>query len=271
MLLGDGFGLSISHTSSLSLPSLKHPFFLNSVLYVPALDKNLISVFELCSTNGVAVTFIPTYFQVRDLRTGALRLEGRLKNGTYVWPKISTSTPHSLSFASSTSTSMTDWHSCLGHPAFPILKTMLSKFSLPLSSNVLLSKPCNACSMNKMHKLPFSTSILKSSYPLDIVFSDVWRSPLVSINDFKYYVIFVDHYTRYTWLYPLKKKSQVHDVFQRFKALVENRFQTKIRTLYTNNGGEYIALTAFLASNGISHFTTPPHTPEHNGISERKY
>ena len=166
---------------------------------------------------------------------------------------------------------MTDWHSGLGHPAFPILKTMLSKFSLPLSSNVLLFKPCNACSINKMHKMPFSTSTLKSSFPLDIVFSDVWTSPLVPIDDFNYYVIFVDHYTRYTWRYPLKKKSQVHDVFQRFKALVENRFQTKIRTLYTDNGGEYIALTAFLASNGISHCTTPPHTPEHNGISERKH
>ncbi|KAL0786108.1 hypothetical protein Bca101_002354 [Brassica carinata] len=148
---------------------------------------------------------------------------------------------------------------------------MLSKFGLPLSSNVLLTKPCNACSINKMHKLPFSTSTLTSSSPLDIVFSDVWTSPIISIDNFKYYVIFVDHYTRYTWFYPLKRKSDVSDVFKRFKVLVENRFQSKLRTLYTDNGGEYIALTAFLADNGISHFTTPPHTPEHNGISERKH
>ena len=46
VLLGDGSGLSISHTGSLSLPSLKHIFFLNNVFYLPSLDKNLISVFS---------------------------------------------------------------------------------------------------------------------------------------------------------------------------------------------------------------------------------
>ena len=267
VILGDGSGLNISHTSSLSLPSLKHPFFIDNVLFVPALDKNLLSVFQLCKTNGVAVTFTPTYFQVRDLSTGALRLEGKPENGTYQWPKAPTSTPPSLSFASATSTTLSDWHSRLGHPAASILQTMLSTFHLPLSSKALKNKPCNACSINKMHKLPFSVSTLISTSPLEVVFSDVWTSPLLSIDNFKYYVIFVDRFTRYTWLYPLQRKSQVSEVFQRFKVLVENRFQSKIKTLYTDNGGEYIALTAFLAANGISHYTSPPHTPEHNGIS----
>ena len=267
VLLGDGSGLQISHTGSLSLPSYTKPFFLNSVLCVPSLEKNLISVFQLCTTNGVAVTFTPTYFQVRDLLTGALRLEGTPKDGTYEWP-ISTSPKRpSLAFASAVKTSMSDWHSRLGHPAFPILQKLISKFHLPISSNVLMASPCNACSINKMHKLPFQ--IL--SFPLDIVFSDVWTSSLISVDGFKYYVIFVDHFTRYTWLYPLKQKSQVFEVFTRFKALVENRFQAKLRTLYTDNGGEYIALTSFLASHGISHMTSPPHTPEHNGISERRH
>lgn len=99
----------------------------------------------------------------------------------------------------------------------------------------------------------------------------MWTSPLISIDGFKYYVIFVDHYIRYTWLCPLKQKSQVFDVFTRFKALLENRFQTKLRTLYSDNGGEYIGLASFLASHGISHMTSPPHTLEHNGIAERRH
>lgn len=36
-------------------------------------------------------------------------------------------------------------------------------------------------------------------------------------------------------------------------------------------GGEYLALRQFLSTHGISHLTTPPHTPEHNGLSERKH
>ena len=221
VLLGDGSGLYISHSSSLSIPSYTRPFFLNKVLYVPALEKKLISVFQLCTANGVAVTFTPTYFQVRDLETGTLRLEGKPRDGTYHWPHLNSSKP-SLAFASAVKTTLSDWHSRLGHPAFSILQKVVSQFQLPLVSNALMAQPCNACSINKMHKLPFRNSTLRSSQPLDVVFSDVWTSPIISVDGFKYYVIFVDHYTRYTWLYPLKFKSQVFDVFTRFKALVEN-------------------------------------------------
>ena len=42
------------------------------------------------------------------------------------------------------------------------------------------------------------------------------------------------------------------------------------RSLYSDNGGEYLGLRPFLSQNGITHQTTPPHTPEHNGISERR-
>lgn len=52
-------------------------------------------------------------------------------------------------------------------------------------------------------------------------------------------------FTRYIWLYPLKRKSQVFDVFQKFRALNENKFQSKLKTLYTDNGGEYIGLSQF--------------------------
>lgn len=59
-------------------------------------------------------------------------------------------------------------------------------------------------------------------------------------------------------------------MFIAFKALVENKFQTKVGTLYSDNGGEFIALREFLSTHGITHLTSPPHTPEHNGMSERK-
>jgi len=81
-----------------------------------------------------------------------------------------------------------------------------------------------------------------SHNPLELIFSDVWTSPLYSLDAFKYYVIFVDHFTKYIWFYPLRKKSEVKPTFIRFKALVENYFKTKIMTIYSDNGGEYIAL-----------------------------
>ena len=61
------------------------------------------------------------------------------------------------------------------------------------------------------------------------------------------------------------------EVFLAFKPLVENHFQKKIGTLLSDNGGEYIALRSYLQTHDISHLTSPPHTPEHNSLSERKH
>lgn len=87
---------------------------------------------------------------------------------------------------------------------------------------------------------------------------------VVFVDNYKYYLVLLDHFSHYTWLFPLKLKSQVRDTFIGFKALVENQFNAKIGTLYSDNGGEFIAMRSFLSTNGISHLTTPPHTPKHN-------
>lgn len=121
------------------------------------------------------------------------------------------------------------------------------------------------------HKLSFSKSSLTSNRSLQLIFSDVWTSPILSKDNFKYYLILVDHYSRYTWMYRLQRKSQVKEVFIAFKSLVEKRFQQQIVTLFTDNGGEFLALRSYLSEHGISHLTSPPHTPKHNGLVERKH
>lgn len=124
----------------------------------------------------------------------------------------------------------------------------------------------------KVIKYLFSISTLTTSFPLEVIFFDVWTSPLHSIDDFKYYVIFVNHLTKYIWLYPLKWKSHVYDVFVRFKSLVENHFKRKILTLYSDKKGVgYQALSTFLATNGVSHLTSLPQKLEHNGYFEHRH
>jgi hypothetical protein len=53
-----------------------------------------------------------------------------------------------------------------------------------------------------------------------------------------YYVSFIDDFSRNTWIYFLRKKSEVFDKFKEFKALVENQTEKKIKVLRTDNGGE---------------------------------
>jgi len=125
---------------------------------------------------------------VKDLQTSQTTHKGSCVDGLYQW---SAPTPfvHSVRKDSPTS-----WHHKLGHPSSSISKFISQHFSL--GTNKFQQFDCNSCQISKSHKLPFHESTLVSSYPLEIIFSDVWTSPILSIDGLRYYCI-VDHFTRY--------------------------------------------------------------------------
>ncbi|WVZ16395.1 hypothetical protein V8G54_009377 [Vigna mungo] len=159
--------------------------------------------------------------------------------------------------------SSASWHYRLGHPSSSIFTFIQHHFSL--GWNKFQQSNCNSCQINKCHKLPFNESTLKSSYPLEIIFSDVWTSPVLSIDGLRYYCMFVDHFTRYIWLYPIKRKSDVQTLFPKFKSLLENFFHRN-----TDNGGEYIGLCPFLCTHGIileDHMLDSPAAIDHRMVA----
>ena len=195
IMIGDGSSLPITHTSSTSFTTHNTSFKLDNVLCVPSMRKNLISISQFCTSNNVSIEFLPSSFHVKELRTRTILLKGHTKDGVYEWP-ISSSPIAPLVAFSNVKTSFSEWHHRLGHPTFPILKHIVSHYQLDLSSSLISDFLCNACHYNKSHKLPFSTSTVVSSQPLELIFSDVWTSLVISHNSFKYYVIFVDHFTK---------------------------------------------------------------------------
>lgn len=100
------------------------------------------------------------------------------------------------------------------------------------------------------------------------MYSNIWTSPIIFIEGFNYCVIFVDYYTRYVWAYFIKNKFDIYNVFIRFRALAEKCFKNYIKIFYIDNGGIYLSLKSFCATNEISHLTTPPDTPKHNRFFE---
>jgi hypothetical protein len=69
--------------------------------------------------------------------------------------------------------------------------------------------------------------------------------PVKYLGGSSYYVIFIDDCSRKTWIYLLKKKDEVFNKFQEFKAKIENLTNKKIKTLRTDNGGEYTSKEFF--------------------------
>jgi histone deacetylase 1/2 len=68
----------------------------------------------------------------------------------------------------------------------------------------------------------------------------------------------------------MTNKSCVSHIFPQFKHLVENKFHTKIKSIYSDNGGEFVVLKQYFSIHGISHHTTA-HTPQQNGVSKRRH
>jgi hypothetical protein len=63
--------------------------------------------------------------------------------------------------------------------------------------------------------------------------------PIPSLGKSLYFVSFIDYFSRNTWIYFLRKKSEVFDKFKEFKSLVENQIDKKIKVFRTKNGVEY--------------------------------
>jgi hypothetical protein len=260
VLIGDGSGLKITHSGSLTLPFPKHTFQIQDTLCVPTINQNLISVHHFTKHNNVFLEFHPSCFFVKDQRTRETLLQRLCENGVYPLPHLRASTPIAIVHEH---TSINGWHQRLGHPSSKVVARMITSFSLPVSRNSSISHVCDSCSIDKSHRLPFHKHGLTSSAPFDLIYTDVWRpSPQTSIQGHKYYVIFIDHFTKYVWFFPLCNKSDVKIIFPQFHKMIQNRFNANIKTLYSDNGGEFVALQPFLTLHGISHYTTAPHTSQ---------
>ena len=113
---------------------------------------------------------------------------------------------------------------------------------------------------------------IRSSRKLELVHSDVC-GPMhtESIGGRKYFVTFIDDYSRCCAVYFVRHKSEVLDKFKEFEAITTNECGHRIGTLRIDNGGEYLSaeFKTYLKSKGIRHQLSVPYSPEQNGVAER--
>ncbi|KAH9716107.1 Integrase catalytic domain-containing protein [Citrus sinensis] len=93
----------------------------------------------------------------------------------------------------------------------------------------------------------------------------------VSLGGAKYFLSFIDDYSRMVWVYVLKGKDEVFERFKQWKALVETQSGRKIKRLRTDNGLEFCnkQFDDFCKLNGIARYKTVSYTPQQNGLAER--
>jgi histone deacetylase 1/2 len=119
--------------------------------------------------------------------------------------------------------------------------------------------------------LAYPTSTSVSTHPLELVFSDVWVPTPEYVGRYKYYVSFVDDFSKFIWIYLLKFKSVFFRKFCEFQLLVERLFDRKIISIQSDWVGEYEKLNSFFTKIGVMHMVSCPHAHQQNGAAERKH
>ena len=132
---------------------------------------------------------------------------------------------------------------------------------------------CKICLQGKIAEQPFPTRVEISQERLEIVHSDVCGPFRTQSKDgAAYFVSFTDDFSQWVYVYFLKKKSDVLEAFKLYKNELENLTNSKIKNLQSDNGREFVNnnFYSFLKLNGIHRRLSIPHTPEQNGVAERR-
>ncbi|CAL2270507.1 unnamed protein product [Prunus armeniaca] len=184
-----------------------------------------------------------------DIQTWEIFGRGTKKGGLYYVDDVATSW---VLHAGSTETSQHRriWllHYRFGHASFGYLQHLFPALFSGVNESDF---QCETCILAKSHRVSYPPSCNKRLMPFDLVHSDVWGpSPVSTALGVRWFVLFVDDCTRMMWLYGMKNKSDVVEIFQRFYQMIQTQFMLPIK--------------------GVLHETTCPQTPQQNGVAEHK-
>lgn len=264
---------------------------LSEVLYIPSMTRNLLSVGKL-TDQGNTVLFSSDHCYVVNNRTKAVLLKVSRDPSSKLYklnvPDIPSrpNSPHSshllphfklasqCNYAASP-LSLTDrWHQRLGHSNHQRIRHMLShKLVLGVPHLPNVSHVCEACIKGKhsRHRIP-KQATNRATRPLELIHSDLCGPFPASLTGSRYFITFTDDFSRFTWVYFLKLKSEALEKFKVFKLYIETTLGSKIRSLRSDRGGEYMSdlFKSFCQQHGITRQLTVAKTPHQNGVAERK-
>ncbi|GJV62103.1 ribonuclease H-like domain-containing protein [Tanacetum coccineum] len=260
--VGDEHSIPVTNTGHSILPTSFRYIHLNNVLITPHIVKNLIFVCQFVRDNNCIVEFDAFGFSVNDFMTHRVLL--RCDSTGDLYPVTAPSPiPHAFLVNQHT------WHQHLGHQGSEVQRHLVSHNFISCNKLVL----CHACQLGKHVRPPFVSSNTVVTSCFDIIHSDVWTSPILSLSGFKYYVLFLDHYSQFVWVYPLINKSDVLSKFVLFCKYVHTQFKCEIRSFQCDHGGELDNrnLHKLFADNGLQFRFSGPKTSQQNDGTLSRY
>ena len=245
-----------------------------NVLCVPAFKFNLLSVSKLTKELNCCVSFFPTCCVFQDLSSGKVKGIGDIEDGLYVLRSQGMQQGNVNIIRTMSAVEKTIdpalWHMRLGHIPMGVLR----RIKVFNNCSSLSLKQCSICPQARQTRIPFPISNSKADANFDLVHMDVWGPyKLPTHNGKRYFLTLVDDHSRWTWVFLLALKSDVIVVLKQFLSMIKTQFGNIVKVFRSDNGGEFFNTNCseLFTSNGILHQSSCPHTPQQNGVVERKH
>ncbi|GJT19643.1 ribonuclease H-like domain-containing protein [Tanacetum coccineum] len=217
---------AISHVGNLKLTS---NVILYDVLVVLGYCVSLLYVNKLIKYSKLFVGFDEEKCYIQNLKKKITLRTGSESDGLYLFDMEPDNTIGKANLIFSCNVSKDLWHNRLGHPADQVLNVLKKDLNLTKSTSV---SACEVCYMAKQTRDPFPLSHHKSEKLGEIIHLDLWGPyRFTSREGFKYSLTIFDDFSRAVWIYLIKTKDEVFEVFVRFVKMIHNQFDVKIKTV----------------------------------------
>jgi hypothetical protein len=272
ILMGDNSPVEVTDKGRIELTNESF----ENVLHVPKLSVNLLSVYQMKNSGtGKRVIFTPDAVDIYDMQTNSRVATGEVNHQSRLYTFSEFIEPDSALLLTHADESSRIWHERFGHLNFRYMQQLSKQGMVDGLPDIHFSKGiCEGCVLGKHPQEKFDKGkTQKASFPLDLIHSDLMGPfPHPSISKARYVLIFVDDFSCFTWIFFLRKKSEVFQHLKDFKALVETQSGKKIKVLRTDNGGEYVnhEIQNICHEAGIQLQHMVPYTPQQNRVVERK-
>ena len=205
---------------------------LSDVLHVPNIRANLVSI-TLFGNVGVKVSF--EYDRIVMTKNNIFVGKGFCNQGLFVLSIFEVINGNASSFAYLVD-SYDRWHARLGHVTSGYIKKMQTLAHINNIDYSGLSK-CQICATSKQTRKTCG-SVTRETTLLELIHSDLGDlKQTMTRGGKKFYVTFIDNYSKFTRVYLLRNKDEAFDMFLSYKAEVENQLDRKIKRIRSDRGG----------------------------------
>lgn len=278
--IGDGRGLKATKVGQISSYFKVYDKFvridMSNVFYVQDMTANLISLSKVTDKNKVVAqnNSAKIYNNEGMLLAIAFKVDKLYKMQSQIRNEVSIKANLMNTEKLQEMSLKEKWHRKLGHVNFKYLNLLCNNElvdGLPTELENEYMK-CAICIENKMHNLPFKNDRTKAKEILEIIHTDL-NGPhnTIGLNGEKYFLTFIDDYSKLARVNPIKSKDEVYDCLVSYINEVENITGKRIKKLRCDNGKEYMNKRIFdlVKEKGILLDTCPPYVHELNGTAER--